>query len=212
MSKRADRRAIEKVQTYLRNNPGSNLPAAYEATGYNGPPLKIKSGNLTTNRGSIRVSVRGDAGDANRRQSMSLRPPQSKEEANQNRRQRYKARNLKAQGHNVVIDHKVELDLLRSTVEGQTPQQATRTIETLEQSYGPLGNRPQNRQIIGAKANELKRQQTRQVQRRLGQMEARNGSLRLGFGDMTGGYTGAESLPRRIDMDPFGTGATIMIP
>ena len=34
----------------------------------------------------------------------------------------------------------------------------------------------------------------------------------IGFGGLTGGYTGADSMPRRIDMDPLGTGATIMIP
>ena len=41
---------------------------------------------------------------------------------------------------------------------------------------------------------------------------ASSGTIRMGFGDMTGGYTGAGSMPRRVEMDPFGTGATIMIP
>ena len=38
------------------------------------------------------------------------------------------------------------------------------------------------------------------------------GTIGFGFSELTGGYTGADSMPRRIDMDPLGTGATIMIP
>jgi len=38
------------------------------------------------------------------------------------------------------------------------------------------------------------------------------GTIGFGFSELTGGYTGADSMPRRVDMDPLGTGATIMIP
>jgi hypothetical protein len=213
MSKRRVKRIkgdkIKAVQTYLRNNPGSNLTSAYKAVGYTGPPLKIKEGNLTDKRSSVRLATRGDAGNVNRRASMRLRPPQTKEEVNRNRQQENVRRNINAKGGKVVIDHKVDLSLLRSTVEGMSPEQAQQKIQQLEQSYGPLGNRPDNRQIISAKTNELKRQQQAKVQQKLQQM---NGSVRLGFQDMTGGYTGADSLPRRVDMDPFGTGSTIMVP
>ena len=92
---------------------------------------------------------------------------------------------LRKEGKDVVIDHKVELDLLRTTVEGLDPEQRTAEIEKLEQSYGPLGNRPGNRQIIGAQQNELKRQQSKQVQRALQAMQNRTGlqraAMRLGF-------------------------------
>ena len=54
---------------------------------------------------------------------------------------------------------------------------AKETIERLEQSYGPLGSRPGNRKIIGSKTNEIKRQQSKAVQKRLGQMEASNPSI-----------------------------------
>ena len=59
------------VQKYLRENPGSSLTDAYTATGYKGPPLKIKEGNLNDGKSlKLRLSERGDAGDSNRRQSM----------------------------------------------------------------------------------------------------------------------------------------------
>jgi len=205
------------VQKYLRENPGSNLTDAYQATGYKGPPLKIKEGNLNDGRSRIRLSERGDAGDSNRRQSMSLRPPQTPQEQNQNRRQNYKRSSLRKQGKDVVIDHVVELDLLRQTVQGLRAGQAKQTIERLEQSYGPLGNRPGNRKIIGSKTNELKRQQSKAVQKRLGQMEASNPStidlfrneIRMvpvpGVGTLQGGG-------HRVSMDPLGTGASIMLP
>ena len=70
-----------KVQEWLRNNDG-NLSDAYRAVKYEGPPLKIKEGSLSTNRSSIRVSVRGDNGDTKRSQNRRLRPPQSKDEQN----------------------------------------------------------------------------------------------------------------------------------
>jgi hypothetical protein len=38
------------------------------------------------------------------------------------------------------------------------------------------------------------------------------GTIGFGFNELTGGYTGADSMPRRIEMDPIVTGATIMIP
>ena len=206
------------VQKYLRENPGSNLTDAYTATGYKGPPLKIKEGNLNDGRSRIRLSERGDAGDSNRRQSMSLRPQQTPEEQNQNRRQNYKRSSLRKQGKDVVIDHVIELDLLRQTVAGMRSGQARQTIERLEQSYGPLGNRPGNRKIIGSKTNEIKRQQSKAVQKRLGQMESSVANqvfnaLRTQvqmvptapIGTLQGGGY-------RVDMDPLGTGASIMLP
>ena len=174
------------VQDYLRNNPGSNLIQAYQAVNYGGAPLKIKEGNLSTGRSNIRLSERGDAGDANRRESMRLRGPQTPQEQNQNRRQNYMRSKLRKEGKDVVIDHKVELDLLRTTVEGLEPEQKTAELEKLEKSYGPLGNRPGNRQIIGAQQNELKRQQSKQVQRALQAMQNRTGLQRAA---MAMGYT-----------------------
>ena len=55
-----------KVQEWLRNNNG-NLLDAYKAVKYEGPPLKIKEGNLSNDRANIRVSLRGGNGDVARR-------------------------------------------------------------------------------------------------------------------------------------------------
>lgn len=165
-----------KVQEWLRNNDG-NLSDAYRAVKYEGPPLKIKEGSLSTNRSSIRVSVRGDNGDTRRSQNRRLRPPQSKDEENRNRRQNYKARDLRRQGKKVHVDHKIDLKLLGQTVEGMSPEEATSHIEKLEQSYGPLGNRPDNRQIIGDRTNLKKAAQSAELQRFLEWMD--NGNNRL---------------------------------
>ena len=51
-----------KVQEWLRTNNG-NLTDAYKAVEYDGPPLKIKEGSLSTNRSKIRLSPRGENGD-----------------------------------------------------------------------------------------------------------------------------------------------------
>lgn len=158
-----------KVAEWLRNNDG-NLTDAYRATGYNGPPLKVKEGSLSGDRSKIRLSPRGDNGDSSRRQALQLNPPQTKEEQNRNRRQNYKRSSLRKQGKNVVIDHKHDLNLLYQTVEGMSPEQAKRHVKRLEQSYGPLGNRPDNRKIVGARFNELKNQDSKALQRHLSRL------------------------------------------
>ena len=158
-----------KVAEWLRNNDG-NLPDAYKATGYNGPPLKVKEGSLSGDRSKIRLSPRGDNGDSSRRRALQLNPPKTKEEQNRNRRQNYKRSSLRKQGKNVVIDHKHDLNLLSQTVEGMSPEQAKSHIKRLEQSYGPLGNRPDNRKIVGARFNELKNQDSKALQRHLSRL------------------------------------------
>ena len=174
-----------KVGEWLRNNKG-NLPDAYKAVDYEGDPLKIKEGNLTNNRDKIRVAKRGENGDYSRRAVEKLNPPQNKQEQNQNRRQNYKRSSLRKAGNNVVIDHKHELKLLGQTVDGMTPQQAEAEIKRLEKSYGPLGNRPGNRQIVGARFNELKRQGSEQLQQHLGRLAAKPVVGRPLFGSVAG--------------------------
>ena len=159
------------VQEHLRTNPGSRIPDAVKAVDYKGPPVKIKEGNLTNDRGSIRLGIRQNTGDEKRQENLRLRKPQTKEEQNQRRRQNYKRSSLRKQGVPAVIDHRIPLDRLGETVEGKTPEEAEKRIEELEEVYGPLGDRPQNRVIRGAASNEKKRQQEAEVQRRLGEME-----------------------------------------
>ena len=82
MSKKTYTPDAKGVAQWLKDNPtkknkrGRNvrtgLRDGYKGVGYEGPPLKIKEGNLTNNRNRIRLSLRGDAGDAAR--SASARP------------------------------------------------------------------------------------------------------------------------------------------
>jgi hypothetical protein len=218
-----------KARLYVKQN-GRKTPAEiYKAIGRPPDGYRLKAdgkGSVTTETIASRKGRKNRA-ESKRQTAIKLRPPQTKEEANRNRRQEYARRkiNLTSKQGQVVIDHKIDLSLLHSTVEGQTPQQAQQTIQRLEQSYGPLGNRPDNRQIIGARTNEIKRQQTKAVQSKLQQMESRNpsrkgkskfkqvrGAIRYGLEGLTGGYTGANSMPVRVEMDPFFSGATFMIP
>ena len=185
-----------KVAEWLRNNDG-NLPDAYKATGYKGPPLKLKEGSLSGDRSKIRLSPRGDNGDSSRRQALRLNPPQTKEEQNRLRRLRYKRAILRKAGENVLIDHVQDLKLLAQTVEGMTPEQARAHIKRLEKSYGPLGNRPGNQKIIGARTNELKRQGSEQLQRHLNQMDQRRTrDLHL---PVPGAFYGSESGSQVVD-------------
>ena len=162
---------LAKVQEYLRNTPGSRIPDAVKAVDYKGPPVKIKEGNLNEGREKIRLGLRQNTGDEKRQANLRLRKPQTKEEQNQRRRQNYKRSSLRRQGVPAVIDHRISLDRLGETVEGKSPEEAEKRIEELEEVYGPLGDRPQNRVIRGAASNERKRQQEAEVQRRLGEME-----------------------------------------
>ena len=162
---------LAKVQEYLRKTPGSRIPDAVKAVDYKGPPVKIKDGNLNKGREKIRLGLRQNTGDEKRQANLQLRKPQTKEEENQRRRQNYKRSSLRRQGVPAVIDHRIPLDRLGETVEGKPPEEAEKRIEELEEVYGPLGDRPQNRVIRGAASNERKRQQEAEVQRRLGEME-----------------------------------------
>ena len=218
-----------KARLYVKQEGRKTPTEIYEAIGRPPAGYRLKSdgkGSVTTESTANRRGRKNRA-ESKRQEAIRLRPPQTQEEVNRNRRQNYARRNINLKGNRgqVVIDHKIDLSLLHSTVQGQTPQQAQQTIQRLEQSYGPLGNRPDNRQIIGAYTNEVKRQQTKAVQSKLEQMETKNpsrstksnlkssrGAIGFGLSQLTGGYTGANSMPRRVDMDPFGTGATIMIP
>ena len=71
-----------KVQEWLRNNNG-NLSDAYKAVKYEGPPLKIKEGSLTSNRAKIRLSFRGENGDAARRKFDTTSTPTAYYESKQ---------------------------------------------------------------------------------------------------------------------------------
>ena len=82
MSKKTYTPDKKGVTQWLKDNPTkknsrgrtvrTGLRDAYKAVGYKGPPLKSKEGNLSTQRDRLRLSLRGDAGDADR--SAAARP------------------------------------------------------------------------------------------------------------------------------------------
>ncbi len=171
-----------KVTEWLRNNDG-NLTDAYKAVNYEGPPLKIKEGNLTDKRHIVRLAKRNGNGDSKRKAALKLRPPTTRDEQNRNRRQNYKRSSLSKQlGIPMVVDHLIDLGLLHDTVEDLDPKQKQARIKQLEQSYGPLGDRPDNRKIISSKQNGEKNGQTQSLQKHLNKMETKNPSFRLRAG------------------------------
>tara|TARA_B100001059_G_scaffold104308_1_gene104141 strand:- start:3141 stop:3770 length:630 start_codon:yes stop_codon:yes gene_type:complete len=200
-----------EVQEWLRNNDG-NLTDAYKAVNYSGPPLKVKDGNLTDKRSKIRLAKRGENGDHKRKQAEKIRPPQGREEQNRNRRQNYKRSSINKRGGKVVIDHVVELDLLRQTVENSS--NPTAEIERLEKSYGPLGDRPDNRKIIGARTNEIKRQQSKNVQTTLQKLESKRPSIRFYGGSALLNYTSGSQIVDRVNGNAASNGhaATLGVP
>jgi 5-methylcytosine-specific restriction endonuclease McrA len=177
-----------QVTDWLKKNPTvkqgrassrpTTLTDGYKATGYKGPPLKVKAGNLTNKRGDLRLAKRGENGDHKRSKNLKLRQPQTPQERTANRKQEKRRAELnKRDGKGSwVIDHRIPLDRLGETVEGKSPEEAQRTIENLEKVYGPVGDRNGNREVITATDNEEKRQQEKAVQRRLGEMEEKRPS------------------------------------
>ena len=156
------------VTNWLKNNPTINgkptrIPDGVRATGYKGPPLATKAGNLSNNRDQLRLAKRGNNGDGERRRLLKERPPQNAQERNQNRRQRYMRDKLNKQygKGRFVIDHKYSLNRLGQELWGLGDKLKIRRINRIEAVEGPVGNRPQNRRIISAARNEQLRQAER---------------------------------------------------
>ena len=170
-----------KARAYVAKEGRKTPTEIYKAIGQPPTGYRLKAdgrGSVTTESTTNRRGRKTRA-ESKRQEALRLRPPQTKEEENLRRRQNYKRTSIRQKGGSVVIDHKIDLSLLQSTVEGLPPEQAKARIEQLEKSYGPLGDRPQNRQIIGEYTNELKRQQTKAVQSKLRSMEARQPSRKI---------------------------------
>jgi len=154
------------VTKWLKDNPTINgkptrIPDAVQATGYKGPTLKIKDGNLSTNRSKIRLAKRGDNGDYNRAKARKIRPAINAEERRQQRRlrdQRAKLNKIHGRG-SYVIDHVYSLAQLANDVAGQGPRLRGITIAAIEAEHGPVGDRPGNYEIVPNGVNEQRRQQ-----------------------------------------------------
>ena len=191
-----------KARAYVAKEGRKTPTEIYKAIGQPPTGYRLKAdgkGSVTTESTTNRRGRKTRA-ESKRQEALRLRPPQTKEEENLRRRQNYKRTSIRQKGGSVVIDHKIDLSLLQSTVEGLPPEQAKARIEQLEKSYGPLGDRPQNRQIIGEYTNELKRQQTKAVQSKLQSMEAKRPSRRVVVSPVN--FGGGARLMFNAEFDP----------
>jgi hypothetical protein len=154
---------LEDLNKYLKANQNASIAEAKKAVNYKGPPVKPKAGNTTTNRRNLRMGLRGSNGDGERRRLLKERPPQNRQEQNQNRRQNYmrnKLNKLHGRGK-FVIDHKYSLNKLGQQLWGLGEKLKVRRINRIEAENGPVGDRPQNRRIITNGKNEKLRQAER---------------------------------------------------
>lgn len=163
MSRTRPTGTLQDLNKYLKANQNASIAEAKKAVNYRGPAVKPKAGNTTTNRQNLRMGLRGGNGDGERRRLLQERPPQNRQEQNQNRRQRYmrdKLNKLHGKGK-FVIDHKYSLNKLGQQLWGLGEKLKVRRINRIEAVEGPVGNRPQNRRIISAARNEQLRQAER---------------------------------------------------
>lgn len=172
---------LQEISNYLRNNPGSRIPDAVKGTGYNGPPVKIKEGNLTDKRHKVRVSLRGDNGDSSRRDNIKRStPPLTEEEKRQNQNQNAQKRRINKRGGNVSIGHRNRVKLtgeqLKDVEERLGTQAAEDARDVLNDSYGGIGDSPGNREIQDMDENNQEDTDWGKVQGRLGEMERDNPS------------------------------------
>lgn len=151
---------LKDLNKYLKNNLDASVAEAKKAVNYKGEPVKPKAGNTTNNRAKLRMGKRGTNGDHERKKLLKVRPPQSKEEVNRNRRQNYKRLQLnKEHGKGkFVIDHIYSLNKLGQELWGVGERLVGKTIDRIEAVHGPVGDRPQNRRIISSGQNEQYRQ------------------------------------------------------
>ena len=163
MSRTRPTGTLQDLNKYLKANPNASIAEAKKAVNYRGPAVKPKAGNTTNNRQNLRMGLRGSNGDGERRRLLQERPPQNRQEQNQNRRQRYMRDKLNKQygKGKFVIDHKYSLNRLGQQLWGLGEKLKVRRINRIEAVEGPVGNRPQNRRIISAARNEQLRQAER---------------------------------------------------
>jgi len=173
---------LQEISNYLRKNPGSRIPDAVNATGYKGPPVKIKEGNLTDGRSKVRVAVRGDNGDSARKRNIkNSTRPLTEEEKRQNRNQNARKRRANKSGANLDIGHKRRVQLTGQQLQDVSERLGTEAGEDardrLDKAYGGIGDTPGNRELQDSGENRQEDRDWDQVQDHLGGMEKARPSL-----------------------------------
>tara|TARA_R100001594_G_C3982556_1_gene250462 strand:- start:48 stop:902 length:855 start_codon:yes stop_codon:yes gene_type:complete len=194
----------QKVTEWLKNNPKNpdgSRTSQHDAKRAlklgNDIKLKIRKGNLTTNRENLRLSQKGKSLDAEivRKKRIKKSTPKLTEDDKKRKRALKRQVTLgnieagltKDSSKKRALDHKVDSDLTGKQIEdieaavkaGKITQK--QADEFLEKIYRKrLGDHPDNLQDIpayGPGSNEEKRQVTRDLQKKLGQMEKDNPSV-----------------------------------
>ena len=181
----------QKVTEWLKNNPKNpdgSRTSQHDAKRAlklgNDIKLKIRKGNLTTNRENLRLSQKGKSLDAEIVRKKRIKKRALKRQVTLGN---IEAGLTKDSSKKRALDHKVDSDLTGKQIEdieaavkaGKITQK--QADEFLEKIYRKrLGDHPDNLQDIpayGPGSNEEKRQVTRDLQKKLGQMEKDNPSV-----------------------------------
>ena len=157
MSKKTYTPDIKGVTQWLKDNPTrtnrrgrtlvNGLRQAYKATGYEGDPLKIKEGNLTSKRNLIRLSPRGDNGDSSRAASSN---PYTQQEFID-----YGKRNGYSTAHSIEVfkEFKRKNKAQKASIK---PGQANDHLSPNSSKYYTAGENYRNRTGLSAKVNGFK--------------------------------------------------------
>lgn len=157
MSKKKYTPDIKGVTQWLKDNPtkknsrgrtvSTGKTDAYKAVGYKGPPLKSKEGNLTNNRDSLRLSLRGDNGDTAR---AAASKPYSVEEFID-----YGKRNGYGTEHSTQIFNQFQ-EKNKAQKASILPGQANDHFSPNSAEYYSAGENYRNRVGLGVKVNGFK--------------------------------------------------------
>lgn len=165
---------IADITDWLINNPTktnnrgrqipTGVPDAAKALGYTGPPLKIREGNLTNGRQSLRLSLKGKSSQSDyyRSQAQARTTPDPSVRAQANS----KVRSINRQSSTVnTADHILSNNALSNGEEFVRATRGEEGVQQMRQRYKDAGvgygHSPENIQGLTSKQNGIKEVQER---------------------------------------------------
>jgi hypothetical protein len=164
--------SISDLTNWLINNPvkydkrgrskPTGVPDAARALGYTGPPLKIREGNLTNGRESLRISLKGKSSRSNyfRALAQARTTPDKAERA----AAYSKIKDLNKQG--LVADHRLTNSALANGEEFVRATRGEKGVQQMRDLYkkvGGYGHSPENIQGLTKEENGTKEKQERKL-------------------------------------------------
>jgi hypothetical protein len=160
-----------QITEWLKQNPtkkrGSRtfkttVADAKQALGYEGPALKIREGNLSSNRGNLRISEKGRSSQSDyfRRQAQIATTPDPAERQKANIKTKY----INKRGK--VADHRLTNSALKRGEEFVRELRGETGVEEMRSSYrsvGGYGHTKENIQALTPEANTAKEVQERKL-------------------------------------------------